>query len=275
MSQSLRDARSLLFVPGDRPERFAKAEAAGADLVCIDLEDAVPPAARADARLAVLAHLRAATTGHRTGVRVNALTSADGLRDLLALADGAVRPAFVMLAKTEDAGQLRLVAAQLPGTPLIALIESPGAMASARAMAGADAQVQALMLGGADYCATLGAEFAWEPLLQARGALVAAAAEAGIASIDVPFIDLADDAGLVAETRRVAALGIGAKACIHPRQVGPVHDALRPEAAAIAQAQRIVQAVRQSGAGALHVDGRFVDRPVVLAAERTLRRAAT
>lgn len=273
MSTVLRDARSLLFVPGDRPERYAKAEAAGADLVCIDLEDAVLPPQRAAARLAVLEHLRGRPPGHRSGVRVSAVDTADGLRDLLALADGGVRPAYVMVAKTGDAEHLRVAAALLPGVPLIALIESPGALADARRLAGACPAVQALMLGGADYCAELGAAFAWEPLLHARSALVAAAAAAGIASIDVPFIDLTDEAGLAAETQRVAALGMGAKSCIHPRQVAVVHAALRPSPAALAQAERIVEAARTAGTGALQVDGRLVDRPVVLAAERTLRRA--
>ncbi len=266
-------ARSLLFVPADRPERFAKARASGADLVCIDLEDAVAPPARAQARQALVAQLDADAAG--CGLRINAVTTTDGLRDLLALAKCKLAPAFVMLAKADDPEQLRVVAAALPEVPLIALLESPRALAAAAPIAQAAPNVQALMLGGADLCATLGARFAWEPLLYARGAIAAAAAGAGIAAIDVPFVDLADEAGLHAETARVAALGFSAKACIHPKQLAGVHAALAPQPDELARARRVVQAVADAGPGgaALQVDGRFVDRPVLLAAQRLIQRA--
>jgi len=271
----VRDARSLLFVPGHRPERFAKAEATAADLVCIDLEDAVPPAERVDARRAVLEHLPALPAGHRTGVRVSRWASTDGLRDVLALVDAAAQPAFVMLAKADSAEALRLLAAHFPGTVLIALIESPRGVAAAGDIATAHPQVQALMLGGVDLAAELGASFGWDALLHARGALANAAAAAGIACIDVPWLDVADDAGLAAETRRVAGLGFSAKSCIHPQQVAAVHAALAPTAAELDRARRVVAAVGDAGldAAAVLVEGRLVDRPVVLAALRLLARA--
>jgi citrate lyase subunit beta/citryl-CoA lyase/(S)-citramalyl-CoA lyase len=268
-------ARSLLFVPGSRPERFAKAEDATADLVCIDLEDAVAPMDRPAARRAAVEHLGARPSAHRTGLRVSRLSSADGLRDVLALAEAGARPAFVMLAKADSAEALRLLAAQLPGTPLIALIESPRGVAAAAEIAAAHPQVQALMLGGVDLCVELGARFGWEALLHARGALVQAAAAAGIGCIDVPFLDVADATGLAAETQRVAALGFGAKSCIHPQQVDVVHAALAPAPAELEQAARVVRAAGAAGADAAAVllDGRLVDRPVVLAAQRLLARA--
>lgn len=275
---SIRDARSLLFVPGNRPERFAKAEASGADLVCIDLEDAVPPAERVAARKAVAEHLRGLGAGHRTGVRVSRLVVADGLRDVLALAEArgtAAEPAFVMLAKTESAREVEILAAHLHGVALIALIESARGIQAAAAIAAAHPQLHSLMLGGVDLAAELGARFAWEPLLHARGTLACAAASAGLACIDVPWLDVADEAGLAAETQRVAALGFTAKACIHPRQLQTVHAALAPSAGEIDQARRIVAAAGSAGADAAAVllDGRLVDRPVVLAAQRLLARA--
>jgi citrate lyase subunit beta/citryl-CoA lyase/(S)-citramalyl-CoA lyase len=272
-------ARSLLFVPGHRPDRFAKAEDTAADLVCIDLEDAVAPADRPAARRAVIDHLAGLPAGHRTGLRVSRLASADGLRDVLALAeagaDAGVRPAFVMLAKADSAEAVRLLAAHLAGTPLIALIESPRGVAAAAGIAAAHPQVQALMLGGVDLCVELGARFGWEALLHARGALVQAAAAAGIGCIDVPFLDVADAAGLAAETQRVAALGFSGKSCIHPQQVATVHAALAPAPAELEPAARVVQAAGAAGADAPAVllDGRLVDRPVVLAAQRLLARA--
>lgn len=265
-------ARSLLFVPGDRPERFAKAGAAGADLVCIDLEDAVAPALRAKARSEVKAFLKAQPVGHAFGVRINRLSSPDSLRDIAALQDAQESsPAFVMLAKAECAHELEFLANQLPGMPLIALIESPRGLSHA-AEIGAMPQVQALMLGGADLAAELGCDFAWEPLLAARQALVAAAARNGVGAIDVPWLDVTDAAGARAETERVAALGFSAKALIHPSQVEPVHAGLMPAEAVVLRARRVVQACADGTAAAL-LDGRLIDRPVLMAAQRVLRRA--
>lgn len=268
----LRDIRSLLFVPGHRSDRFAKAAASGADAVCVDLEDAVAPADRPAAREALLRLLAQQPAAHRFGVRISAIDTSDGQRDLQALAEAAVAPAFVMLAKTESAAQLRALAAGLPVLPLIALVETATGLHAADDLARAHPQLQALMLGGADLAADLGCALAWEPLLYARSRLVAAAALAKLAIIDVPWLDVADPAGAEAETRRVAALGYTAKALIHPTQVAPVHAGLAPEPQALAHARRIVQAA-QGTATAVLVDGRMVDRPVVLAAQRLLQRA--
>ena len=270
----LRHARSLLFVPAHRPERYAKAAASGTDVVCIDLEDAVPPEARPAARQALIDWLQSQPAGHRFGVRVSRCGTIDGLRDVLALHDAGVQPAFVMLAKTESAAEIMLLAQLLPGLPQIALLESARglyAAAEIAATATAGAPLQALMFGGADLAADLGCDFSWEALLHARCTLVAAAATQGLASIDVPWLDLNDAEGCRAETARVAALGYTAKSLIHPAQVAPVHAGLAPTPQALAQAQRVVDAcVNETGAQRL--DGRLVDRPVLMAAQRLLRR---
>jgi (S)-citramalyl-CoA lyase len=205
-------------------------------------------------------------------VRISRLPSSDGLRDVLALHEAQSTPAFVMLAKTESAEEIALLAQWLPGTPLIALIESARGLAAAGPIAKAQAPLQALMFGGADYSAELGAELAWEPMLHARSTLAAAASAADIACIDVPWLDVADAAGAEDEARRVTALGFSAKALIHPAQVAPVHAGLAPSAEALARARRVLAAAGQDSAAVL-VDGRLVDRPVVLAAQRVLRRA--
>lgn len=269
---ALAHARSLLFVPGNRPERFAKAGASGADFVCIDLEDAVPLADRPVARISAIDFLCAQTPGHPYGVRINRLPLGDGLRDTVCLHEAHAAPAFVMLAKAESAEQMALLAAWLPATPLIALIESARGYFAAPAIAKAHPQVQALMFGGADFAAELGCDFAWEPLLHARSTLVAAAATAGLACLDVPFLDVADVTGAEAETRRAAALGFSGKAAIHPTQVAAIHAGLMPGAETVARARRVVTASSEHDAAVL-IDGRLVDRPVVLAAQRVLRRA--
>jgi (S)-citramalyl-CoA lyase len=271
-------ARSLLFVPGDRSERFPKAQASGADLVCMDWEDAVAPAARAQVRSTVLAFLSQQSAGHVCGVRINALSSTDGLRDVLALCDAppSAAPAFVMLAKTGNAAQVLLLADHLPGVPLIALIESAEGLHNAASIAAAHPQLAALMMGGADLAAELQCDLAWEPLLHARSSLVLAAAAAGVAAIDVPWLDVANVDGARAEAQRVAALGFSGKAAIHPTQIAAIHDGLRPSDAASQQARRVVQVAQQAasmGSAALLLEGRLIDRPVVLAAQRLLRRA--
>ena len=265
--------RCLLFVPGARPERFAKAVASGADAVVIDLEDAVPLADKPAARLAVMAFLSQPRTGSsRIGVRINALTSVEGLRDLLALVDSGVTPDFVMLAKTSDAAEVRQAAAILtnPAIALIALVETTAGIAVVEQIATASSRLMGLMFGGADYAVELRAEFSWEPLLYARQRLVAAAAAAGIAAIDVPFLELQNEPALAVETRRVVALGYTCKSAIHPAQVMPIQSCFTPDPASVARAQRIVAAAAASGDGALQVDGRLVDRPVVLAMQRIL-----
>ena len=278
----LQAARSVLFVPAHRPDRYAKAGASGADLVCIDLDDAVPPAARAAARSTLVAWLGEQPLTHPYGVRLNGLHTADGLRDLLALQDAAARPAFVMLAKAESANDMTLLAAQLPGLPLVALIESARGLRAAADIAAVHPQVQALMLGGADLAADLGCAFAWEPLLHARATLVLAAATAvataaasltaarSLAVWDVPWLDIDDAAGCQAETARAVALGCTAKAVIHPAQVAAVHAGLCPTPQALVQARQVVQAAREN-TGAFMLEGRMVDRPVLLAAQRVLR----
>ena len=133
--KDLRDTRSLLFVPGNRPERFAKAASSGADGVCIDLEDAVAPRDRAAARTRVLAFLQDQPAGHAFGLRVSALGTADGQFDLAALRESNAKPAFVMLAKCESAQQLQSLAEAAAGVPLIALLESACAILAATSLA--------------------------------------------------------------------------------------------------------------------------------------------
>ncbi|MCA1857361.1 CoA ester lyase [Massilia oculi] len=262
--------RCLLFVPGNRPERFGKALASGADAVVIDLEDAVPPAERAAARAAVMDYLaRPRPAGVALGVRLSALSTADGLRDLLALADSGARPDFAMLAKVGDASELRIAAGLTHASiALLALVETPAGLARVEEIAGAGPRLAGLMFGGGDFAAEARAEFHWEPLLYARQRLAAAAAAAGIDAIDVPFLDVADAAGLEAETRRVLSLGYTCKAAIHPAQVAPIQSCFTAEPALLARARAVVAAAANHGEGAFSFEGRMIDRPVLLAMQR-------
>jgi citrate lyase subunit beta/citryl-CoA lyase/(S)-citramalyl-CoA lyase len=267
--------RTLLFVPGSRPERFSKALNAGADLICIDLEDAVLPCDKNSAREEVVRFLTQQKHQYpdqfqKICVRVNAVDTEYGLKDLHSLAE--IAPAHIMLAMCADAKQVKKAETLIASanTRFIALIESLEGLANANEIVSASTQTGALMFGGGDMSAELRCDFSYEPLLHARHQLVQAAARANIALIDVPFINVADEAGLIEETQKVKALGFTGKAAIHPSQITPIHQAFTPSDEQVEYAQAVVSAVEKASSGAVLVAGRMVDRPIILAAERTL-----
>jgi citrate lyase beta subunit len=274
--------RSLLFVPGTRPDRYAKALASGADLVCVDLEDAVGPGDKASAREHVARILGSAEwNGARSAVRMNATASEEGRRDLgmltrmagVSARDAGRTSPTLLLPKVDDAHVVEDVGARLAEVGvearIIAMIETARGVEHAPAIACAP-RVAALFLGAVDLAAELGCTLEWEALLYARSRVVHACAIGGVPAIDVPFLDLHDRAGLEAEVRAVARLGFMGKAAIHPEQVGTIHEALAPTAAEIDTARRILDAYERSGEGVSVLEGRMIDRPVVEAARRTL-----
>lgn len=265
--------RCLLFVPGSRPERFAKAIATGADQVCIDLEDAVGPADKQSARAATFAFLAESRQSHsEVGLRLNPLATSLGQEDLAALQASDIAPAFVMLPKVETVDELQAADAALAGrdTALIAQIETPLGLLDARALAAATPRLQALMFGGFDFIVALRGRASWESFFQPRVHLATVAAAAGIGCIDVPFLDFRDEAGLTAETGRVIALGCTAKAAIHPAQVDPIQQCFLPTASEFDRARRVIDALAASGGAAVQLDGKLVDLPIEIAASRTL-----
>jgi len=270
-----RARRSWLFTPATRPDRFARAGEAGADVLIIDLEDAVAPGDKDRARAAALAHLDAGRgTAPIQALRVNGLRTRAGLDDLRLLLESRTGPEAVILPKVETPDEPRLVDAWLAeaGSPaaLVALVESARGVEAAPEIARSTPRLSALMFGAADLAADLGAPAAWEPLLYARSRVVAAAAAAGIGAIDAPYFDLKDRAGQEAELRAAVALGFAAKAAIHPGQVAAINAALTPSAAAVAEAREILA---QNAAGVGVVGGRMVDEAVARRARRILAAA--
>lgn len=269
--------RSWLFTPGTRPDRFGRAAEAGADVLILDLEDAVAPAAKSRARADVLAFLAGARpAGTAVALRINALRTPDGLADLSALLAAPAQPDYVVVPKVELADELGLIDAWMAsrGSParLVALIELAGGLAGADAIARATPRLAALMLGAADLAADLGAVAAWEPLLLGRATVVRAAALGGLLAIDAPCFVLRDAETLAAEVGAAVALGFGAKAAIHPAQIASIHAALTPSAAAVAEARRIL-AESQKGVGVLA--GMMIDEAMARRARRTLAAAGT
>jgi citrate lyase subunit beta/citryl-CoA lyase len=263
-------ARSYLFVPADRPERYAKAFACRPDAVIIDLEDAVAPAAKDDAREALRKWLAASSSS--VVVRVNAFDT-DWFGDDVALcAHAAV--AGVMLPKAERAGDLARLSRSVPGRRLLPIVETARGLDAARELAGAPA-VERLVFGSVDFKLDLSIDGDVDELLAFRSSLVLASRLGGCDSPVDGVCTSIDDARLLeSETEHARRLGFGAKLCIHPRQVAIVNRAFTPSAEAIAWARRVVDAVAQAGKGAVAVDGKMVDRPVVLRAERILAQAA-
>lgn len=260
---------SMLFVPGSKPERFEKALASGADAVCIDLEDSVPEAGKADARMAAIAALGGCD--RRLVLRINGLATRAGIEDLLALADAATLPELLFVPMVESDAQLALVRAVLGDcTPcLVPLIETVKGLRAAHEIAAAP-DVAAMMFGGGDLSAELGVALAWEPLRTARGLFVMACAGAGIPAIDVPFLALDDADGLRAEAEAAKAMGFTGKAAIHPAQVAAINAAFRPTAEQVAEAEEAQRIFDAAGGAAVRFKGRMLEAPIMRRYQRIL-----
>jgi citrate lyase subunit beta/citryl-CoA lyase/(S)-citramalyl-CoA lyase len=256
-------AASLLFVPGSRADRFAKAGAAGAGLTVIDLEDAVATADKESARAAALSHVKGAPDGW--AIRINGVRTAAGVRDLAALVDAPALPGTLLIPMVEEAGDLAVVAGALGDRcpNLIPLIETPCGLRNALAVAG-QPMVSAVMFGGGDFSGELGVELAWEPLLAARQQFVLACAEARKPAIDVPFIRLEDEAGLADECRRARSIGFKAKAAIHPAQLAAIKAAFIPTDAEVTEAREALAAYEAGGGQAIRFRGRMLEAPFII-----------
>jgi citrate lyase subunit beta/citryl-CoA lyase len=270
--------RSYLFVPGHRADRFDKALACGADAVVLDLEDAVAPPDKAAARDALARYLAAADDDRRARlvVRINDERTPWFDDDLALLA--ATRASAVMLPKAETVATLARVRSACPGIAVLALVESARGVLNAEALAAADG-VMRLVFGTLDFALDL--DLVDDPAagpvgLDAAASRLAWASRAAGLPPPVAGVtaDIHDPALLHADFARARAHGFGAKLCIHPQQVAWVHEALRPTDAEIDWAQRVLAAA-SSSQGAVQVDGRMVDRPVVERARRLLQRAGS
>ncbi len=264
------DPLALLFVPGDRPERFAKALAGGASGAILDLEDAVAPERKARAREDVRAWLDGQDDLHNVCVRINPPDGADGRADLAMLA-GARRPAAVLVPKVGAPRDVEPVAAALGDLPQIALIETARGVAACEAIAAAP-RVAALAFGPYDLAAELGGESDADVMLPHRARVLVAARAAGRWAIDGPSREYGDPAIPGRDALQSRRLGYDGKLLIHPAQIAPVRAAFAPSADELAYARRVVDAAARSSPAVL--DGTMIDTPILLAAQRVLRRAA-
>jgi citrate lyase subunit beta/citryl-CoA lyase len=268
-------ARTYLFVPGDRPERFEKALSSGADAVILDLEDAVAPAAKEAARQVcerwLLEH-RDALAARQVLVRINDAGTPWYSGDRAMVAQSGL--CGVMLPKTETREQLLDVRAVLaPGQTLVALVESARGLAAIEAIA-ETAGLSRIAFGTLDYALDLDLSGDERGLIEPCSRIAIASRAAGISPpIAGVTADLQDEGPLLRDLAFVRAFGFSAKLCIHPRQIEPIHRALAPSDTELDWAQRVLAAAQAAGSGAVQVDGRMVDRPVLARAQQLIARA--
>ncbi|WP_353234025.1 CoA ester lyase [Diaphorobacter ruginosibacter] len=256
-------ARTFLFVPGDRPERFAKAASSGAHDIILDLEDAVGMDAKPHAREQVREWLGA--SGARALVRINAAATPwfdEDLRMIQSLPDAAV-----MLPKA-DVRSLSHVADALRGRRIVALLETVAAYLDLRALCGI-AGVEQLAFGSVDFATESGIADEDHALDAVRTRIVLESLGAGLLPpIDGVSVNFSDPEQIAREARRSRQLGFGGKLCIHPAQVAPVNAAFAPSAAELDWARRVLAAFEASAGAATSLDGKMIDKPLVDKARR-------
>lgn len=283
MSDPVNLMRSFLFVPGNRPERFAKARASGADIYCIDLEDAVPAALKASARDEALAHLAGRPDQEQGGplcyFRINSLSCKAGLEDLLALSEAASQdllPDCIVLPKASsgfEIAQTIQLLKQHPQLKIMPMIETPRGLEQLPAMLEYHHWIAGVAFGFGDYAAVTGSDMGWDALLQARSTIVRAASAYGVHCLDGPWFEIPDLDGLRKEAVRVAGLGFRGKLAIHPNQVAVINESFQPSPRRIEWAREVIAAFAGADGGVAVVDGMMVDQPVVDQARRVLAAA--
>lgn len=269
-------ARSYLFVPGDRPERFAKALATGAHQVVIDLEDAVAIDAKVNAREQIAAWLDAGLPDadrERVVVRVNAYGTPWHEEDVAMLRAASVLR--VMVPKSEDAVQLAdIVARSSAGVGLVALVESVAGVVRMREVAQCKG-VARLAFGSFDFGVDAGIDVGGDgmgrELDYVRSQFVIESRFAGLpAPIDGVTLATGDTDAIAADVLDARRFGFGGKLCIHPKQVDVVNGGFAPSEAECEWATRVLAALAENPRGAISVDGKLVDKPIVDRARRIL-----
>ena len=280
-----RPRRSRLYAPGNNPRLLAGIEVHGADCVLLDLEDSVPLSEKASARILVKHALAAILFPEDVWVRINALAN-DGELDVREVLRG--RPHGLCLPKVESAADVIELSKLLdkmetaygiePGfTKIMPIIETARGVLRCEEITAADPRIVMVAFGAEDFTRDVGAKRSWASLLFARSMIVAAATVAGIQASDTVFADLDDVEGLMKDTALARELGFDGKGAINPRQLAEIHGAFSPSADELAYAQRVVEAAEtaeRAGSGAVALEGKMIDKPVVERAQRLLKYGA-
>lgn len=271
-----RPGRAWIITPGLRGDRFADAQKSGAAVAVVDIEDSVALADKQTARTVSEAFFTLPDPPCTRGIRMNSLTTIDGIKDLVALAAYTDRPDLIVVPKVESPRDIELVAAALAAdgyTPGIwALIESPRAFDTLPTIMRAP-RLGGVIFGSADYAASIRCGLGWDALHYARSALINAATAANIPAIDAPTWELDDPVVLRREAERAKELGFYGKGCIHPRHVKVINDVFTPSAEEIAQARAVVAAADASGGTVTTVNGQMRGTPFFDAARALVAEA--
>lgn len=271
--------KSVLFTPGNRPERVQKAlETGTAAVVVADLEDAVAPADKIEARIATRnALLAVPESGSLRAVRINAWPGSCANEDVDVVL--AAKPDLIVVPKAEDPAAIEALAARLQGVEMLLIIETAKGVLAAERLA-ACTGVKALAFGAEDLAADAGMRRSPgnEEIAVPRAMVALAAAAAGIRAIDMITADYRDDERFTREADEARGLGYAGKMCVHPRQVALANDAFAPSADELAWARDVVAAVDEAGAeegGVVVVAGRMIDVPLIRQARRILSELTT
>jgi citrate lyase beta subunit len=284
----MRSRRALLYMPGDDRRKIEKATALGVDCICMDLEDGTALNKKAEAREVIAKAMRELDFGaSERCIRINSIGSGFEADDLAAAL--AARPDTIVVPKVESADQVKWVCGEiesfelsnglpLGGIRLLAGLETAKGVLNLKEIAGTDPRLEALIFGGEDFAASIGATRSPEAteLLYARQAVVTTCAAYEIQAIDIVYIDFRDTEGLRREALQGADWGFAGKQIIHPAQVEPAQEAFTPADEAIAYARRVVEtfeASQREGKGAYALDGKMIDMPLLKSAQNVLERA--
>jgi len=268
--------RSILFVPGNNPSMIQACPIYGADSIILDLEDSVAVSQKdAARRLVVHAILELDFGGAEIAVRINSPLAEEGQKDIEALMEAA--PSVFVVPKVESAKEILELDRKLSTVPigLIPILETPKGVLHGEEIASSCPRVWALSFGAEDYATAMGVERTrgGRELFTARSLVAMQAKSSGVAALDTVFADVNDEEGLRNDTQEAISLGFEGKYAISPRQVGVINNLFTPQPAEIEKAKQILETYRsgvERGIGAIALDGRMIDAPVVQRAERVL-----
>lgn len=278
MSQQefIQKRRSFIFCPGNKPDMIPKALNSGADMVCIDLEDAIIPEHKDISRSSTIRAFEdiSVPNGVETLIRINDVNSKDGKADIKAILQSSNTASGLMLPKIQNVNEIIDLEKQIKlankNLNLHIIIETNKALENAWLIAQSSPLIKSLLFGGVDMSADLGCNGDWMSLLYARSRVVHAAAGAGIDSIDVPFLDLEDMDGMRQEAQKSKNLGFSGKGSIHPKQIASLNKVFTPSESEIEYANKVIKAFNEAADWLVVVDGKLIEKPVLRTALKTI-----
>ena len=278
MSQQelIQKRRSFIFCPGNKPDMIPKALNSGADMVCIDLEDAIIPEHKDISRSSTIRAFEdiSVPNGVETLIRINDVNTIDGKADIKAILQSNNTASGLMLPKIQNVNEIIELEKQIKlankNLNLHIIIETNKALENAWLIAQSSTLIKSLLFGGVDMSADLGCNGDWMSLLYARSRVVHAAAGAGIDSIDVPFLDLEDMEGMMQEAQKSKNLGFSGKGSIHPKQIASLNKVFTPSESEVEYANKVIKAFNEAADGLVVVDGKLIEKPVLRTALKTI-----